>query len=266
MRVLIACEFSGTVRDAFSRRGHFARSCDLLNTESLPDPVRFRADYGCYDHAQYDPDCEECEYGEPWCHKHGMDAAECTCLGPTEDEAEYAESYERGARHLSGDLFSIEDVESYDLLIAHPPCTHLAVSGARHFAAKRADGRQQEAIDFFMRIARLPVPRICIENPVSIMSSVWRKPDQIIQPWQFGHGETKATCLWLKNLPPLKPTKIVPGRDARIHRMPPSPTRWKERSKTYAGIAEAMADQWPGDCDSGTLFEGQMLNRMGVCA
>lgn len=126
----------------------------------------------------------------------------------------------------------------------HPPCTHLAVSGARHFAAKKADGRQQVAIDFFMRLADCSIPRYAIENPVCIMSSIWRKPDQVIQPWQHGHGETKATCLWLKGLPLLVPTEVVEGREARIHRMPPSEDRWKKRSQTYAGIATAMADQW----------------------
>jgi len=129
-------------------------------------------------------------------------------------------------------------------MIAHPPCTHLSVSGAKHFTAKKLDGRQQSAISFFMMLATADIPKIAIENPVCIMSSLWRKPDQLIQPWQFGHGETKATCLWLKGLPPLKPTNIVDGRESRIHRMPPSPDRWKERSKTFQGIAAGMADQW----------------------
>ena len=130
------------------------------------------------------------------------------------------------------------------MILAFPPCTHLAVSGAKHFAKKRADGRQQEGIEFFMLFTRLDCPRVAIENPIGIMSSTYRKPDQIIHPWQFGHGETKATCLWLKGLPKLTPTNVVDGRDARIHRMPPGPNRWKERSKTYQGIANAMADQW----------------------
>jgi hypothetical protein len=129
-------------------------------------------------------------------------------------------------------------------MIAHPPCTHLSVSGARHFAAKRADGRQQAALEFVGRLLNAPIPRIALENPVSIISTVFRKPEQIIQPWQFGHGETKTTCLWLKNLPALTPTNIVSGREQRVHRMAPSPTRWKERSRTYMGIAEAMAQQW----------------------
>ena len=192
MRVLVACEYSGRVRDAFIQAGHDAMSCDLLPTDS-PGP------------------------------------------------------------HYQGSVLEILH-DKWDLMIAHPPCTHLAVSGARHFAAKRADGRQQDAIDFFLELARAPIPRIAIENPVCIMSSVWRKPDQTIQPWQFGHGETKATCLWLKNLPHLVPTDIVSGREARIHKMPPSPDRWKLRSKTYIGIAEAMANQW-GDVRQIGLFD-----------
>jgi len=129
-------------------------------------------------------------------------------------------------------------------MVAHPPCTHLAVSGARHFAAKQASGVQQEALDFVRLLLDAPIPRIALENPISIISSRIRKPDQIIQPWQFGHGETKATCLWLKGLPKLVPTNVVEGREARIHLMPPGPNRWKERSKTFPGIAEAMAEQW----------------------
>lgn len=178
----MACEYSGTVRDAFIALGHDAISCDLLPSD-----------------------------------RHGP--------------------------HYQGDVFDIIS-NNYDLMIAHPPCTHLAVSGARYFAEKRADGRQQKAIDFFFRLAQVNIKQICIENPVCIMSSIWRKPDQIINPWQFGHGETKATCLWLKNLPLLKPTNIVNGRDDRIHKMPPSHDRWKLRSKTYEGIAQAMAIQW----------------------
>lgn len=182
MNVLVACEESGTVRDAFARRGHNAWSCDLLPTRSK-------------------------------------------------------------GQHWQGD---IRDAcfDSFDLMIAHPPCDHLAVSGSRWFAQKRADGRQQAAIEFFLLLANAPVPFIAVENPVCIMSSVWRKPDQIIQPWQFGHGETKATCLWLKGLPKLEPTNVVDGREARVHRMPPGPNRKRDRSETYAGIAEAMADQW----------------------
>jgi site-specific DNA-cytosine methylase len=132
----------------------------------------------------------------------------------------------------------------WDLMIAHPPCTHLAVSGARHFAAKKASGVQDEALDFVRILLNANIPKIALENPISIISSRIRKPDQIIQPWQFGHGETKATCLWLKNLPKLTPTNIVDGRSDRIHKMPPSPDRWKLRSTTYQGIADAMAEQW----------------------
>ena len=184
MKVLIACEYSGVVRDAFLRGGHEAMSCDILETES-----------------------------------HGP--------------------------HYKGNLFDVIDYP-WDLMIAHPPCTHLSVSGSRHFAEKKMDGRQQAAASFFMRIVRRSahIPKIAIENPVCIMSSLYRKPDQIIQPWQYGHGETKATCLWLKGLPLLLPTNVVEGREARIHHMPPSADRWKERSRTFQGIADAMADQW----------------------
>jgi hypothetical protein len=184
MKVLVACEYSGIVRDAFIALGHDAMSCDLLSTEQ-PGP------------------------------------------------------------HYMGDVFDVIDYP-WDLMIAHPPCTHLSVSGARHFAAKRMDGRQQEAVAFFMRLIRRSehIKRTAIENPVCVMSSLYRKPDQVIQPWQFGHGETKSTCLWLKGLPPLVPTNIVSGRDDRIHKMPPSPDRWKERSKTYQGVADAFAAQW----------------------
>jgi site-specific DNA-cytosine methylase len=145
--------------------------------------------------------------------------------------------------HYQGD---IRDVlyDGWDLMIAFPPCTDLAVSGARWFKEKRADGRQQAAIEFFMMLANAPIEKIALENPVSIMSTQWRKPDQIIQPWMFGHGETKATCLWLKNLPKLEPTNIVEGREQRIWKMGPSEHRWKERSRTFTGIAEAMANQW----------------------
>jgi len=180
MRVLVACEFSGVVRDAFIRRGHKAMSCDLLPTES-PGP------------------------------------------------------------HYQGDVMDIID-DGWDMMIAHPPCTHLAVSGARWFKDKKQE--QEAAIEFVRMLMGAPIEKICIENPVSIISSRIRKPDQIIQPWQFGHGETKATCLWLKNLPKLEPTNIVSGREARVHMMPPGPDRWKLRSVTFQGIADAMADQW----------------------
>lgn len=174
----------------------------------------------------------------------GHDAWSCDLL-PAEDGSQH---------HLQGDVLGHLE-RGWDLLVAHPPCTHLAVSGARWFPEKRASGEQQEAIDFFLALARAPIPRIAIENPVCIMSSVWREPDQTIQPWMFGHGETKATCLWLKGLPPLVPTKIVPGREPRVHLMSPGPDRWKERSRTYAGIAEAMAEQWGSYTDLVTAME-----------
>jgi hypothetical protein len=205
VRVLVACEFSGVVREAFRALGHDAWSCDLL---------------------------------------------------PAEDNSRY---------HFKGDVMLIGELGyqakgeyfpvPWDLMIAHPPCTDLAVSGARHFEEKRADGRQDAAIEFFLSLARLPIPHIAIENPVCIMSSIWRKPDQIIQPWMFGHGETKATCLWLKGLPHLVPTKLVSGRHPRVHLMSPGPDRWKERSRTYEGIAQAMAQQWGGFADLVTQME-----------
>ena len=164
----------------------------------------------------------------------GHEAYSCDIL-PTEGNPEW---------HIQGD--ALEHLSGWDMLIAFPPCTHLAVSGARWFKEKIADGRQQAAIDFFMKLVNADIPKIAIENPIGIMSTVYRKPDQIIQPWQFGHGETKATCLWLKNLPKLQPTDIVDGRLPRIHHMPPGPNRARERARTYQGIAKAMSDQW--DC------------------
>jgi len=154
--------------------------------------------------------------------------------------------------HIQADIqsFPPEHYSQYDLIIAHPSCTDLAVSGARHFKEKIADGRQGRALDFVRWIMALPVEKICIENPISVISSKIRKPDQIIQPWMFGHGETKATCLWIKNLPLLVPSQIVEGRSALIHKMGPSPDRWKKRSLTYLGIAEAMADQYGEHHDS----------------
>lgn len=211
MRVLVACEYSGRVREAFRRRGHDAWSCDLLPAE---DGSRY--------HLQQDVIYAMQGWG--------------LMLG-------------------TAGVYLPDQFGSWDLMVAHPPCTHLSVSGARHFAAKQADGRQQEAIAFFLALARAPIPRIAIENPVCIMSSVWRKPDQTIQPWMFGHGETKATCLWLKGLPHLVPTNIVAGRHPRVHLMPPSEDRWKERSRTYEGIADAMGDQWGGYADLVTLAE-----------
>jgi site-specific DNA-cytosine methylase len=179
-RVLIACEFSGVVRDAFRARGHDAVSCDLLPSEA-PGP------------------------------------------------------------HIQGDVLSVLG-DGWDIMIAHPPCTHLAVSGARWFKDKQRE--QAEAIAFVLMLAGAPIQRIAIENPIGVLSSRWRKPNQIIQPWQFGHGETKGTCLWLKNLPQLFPTDVVAGREGRVWREAPSPDRWKNRSRTLSGIAEAMASQW----------------------
>lgn len=170
MRVLVACEFSGIVRDAFRDLGHDAWSCDLLPTERALE--------------------------NPW-----------------------------------------------DMIIAHPPCTLLTVAGARWWKGKEKE--QEEAAKFAMAFERY-APKVCTENPIGRLSTVWRKPEQIIQPWQFGHGETKATCLWLKNLPKLVPTKIVEGRTPRVHYASPGPDRWKERSRTLTGIANAMAEQWGG--------------------
>jgi site-specific DNA-cytosine methylase len=163
----------------------------------------------------------------------GHDAWSCDLL-PAEDGSPY---------HIQGDVLP-HLAPGWDLLIAHPPCTHLAVSGARWFKDKECE--QREALDFVWKLMLAPIKRIAVENPVSIISSRIRKPDQIIQPWMFGHGETKATCLWLKGLPPLRPTRIVSGREARVHREPPGPDRWKNRSRTYEGIAAAMAEQWGG--------------------
>lgn len=187
MKVLIACEYSGTVREAFSKLGYDAWSCDLLETE-------------------------------------------------------------KPGNHYKGDVKDIL-CDGWDLMIAHPPCTHLAVSGARWFKYKQK--QQAEALEFVRLLLDAPIERIALENPISIISSQIRKPDQIIQPWQFGHGETKATCLWLQNLPKLQPTNIVEGREQRIWKMPPGENRWKERSRTFEGIAQAMATQW------GCLTEAQ---------
>lgn len=149
--------------------------------------------------------------------------------------------------HIQGDVLGdvLYNNTEWDMILAFPPCTDLAVSGARWFKEKQKDGRQQTSINFFLRLAEYAFcPKIAIENPIGIMSTKWRKPDQIIQPWQFGHGETKATCLWLKGLPLLQPTNIVPGREQRIWKMAPSPECNKLKSKTYPGIAKAMAEQW----------------------
>jgi len=178
--------------------------------------------------------CEESQAVTIAFRKLGIDAFSCDILPCSGGHPEW---------HIQADVTSLL-VEGWDMIIAFPPCTHLAVSGARWFPEKRADGRQQAAIDFFMLFANADCPRVAIENPVGIMSTIWRKPDQIIQPWQFGRGETKATCLWLKGLPLLQPTQIVDGREQCIWKMPPSAQRSKLRSKTYIGIAQAMARQW----------------------
>lgn len=161
----------------------------------------------------------------------GHEAYSCD-LEPAEDN---------DARHYRGDVRDLLG-PGWDLMVAFPPCTHLAVSGARWFADKKAE--QAEALQFVRDLLDAPIPRIALENPISVISSHIRKPDQIVQPWQFGHGETKATCLWLKGLPTLKATDVVDGREARVHRMPPGPNRWRERSRTLPGLAAAMADQW----------------------
>jgi len=165
----------------------------------------------------------------------GHDAWSCDIL-PAEDD---------GYKHMQGDVLQVLQgrwYQPWDLMIAHPPCTHLAVSGARWWKDKAQE--QAEALEFVRKLMAAPIDKIAIENPVSKISTAIRKPDQIIQPWQFGHGETKATCLWLKNLPKLTPTNIVEGREAKVHRMSPGPDRWKDRSRTYQGIADAMAEQW----------------------
>lgn len=182
MKILVACEESATVREAFRKLGHNAWSCDII-------PSRVKGN------------------------------------------------------HYQGDVKDILNDE-WDMMIAFPPCTHLSVSGARWFKEKQKSGVQQQAIEFFMMLVNAPIKRIAIENPISIMSTHYRKPDQIIQPWQYGHGETKSTCLWLKGLPLLSPTEIVEGREQRVWRLPPSEDRSKLRSKTYQGIANAMAGQW----------------------
>jgi len=184
MKVLVACEFSGVVREAFRKKGHDAWSCDLLPSE---------------DGSQHHYQCD-----------------------------------------IKGILYNV----GWDMLLAFPPCTDLASSGARWFHEKRANGSQQRSVEFFLMFTQTRINKVVIENPIGIMSSLFRKPDQIIQPWQFGHGETKATCLWLKGLPKLEPTNVVSGRYPRVHLATPGPDRWKERSRTYQGIADAMAEQW----------------------
>jgi hypothetical protein len=166
--------------------------------------------------------------------KKGHDAFSCDLL-PTEGNPQL---------HFQEDIFEVLKREPFDLGIFHPPCTHLSASGARWFAEKRADGRQKQGIDFFMRLVEAPIEKIAIENPIGIMSTIYRRPDQIIQPYWFGDPCQKATCLWLKVLPKLKPTNIVEGREQKCWKEPPSPDRWKNRSRTYYGFAEAMATQW----------------------
>lgn len=184
------------------------------------------------------------------CEYSGVVRRAFRALGHDAWSCDLLESEDNSPHHIIGDCLEIAD-DGWDLGIFHPPCTHLAVSGARHFAAKQASGVQQEALEFVQKLMGSKIPRWALENPVSIISTRIRKPNQVIQPWMFGHGETKATCLWLKNLPKLAPTNIVAGRADRIHKMPPGPNRWKERSRTYEGIAQAMADQW------GAFIEGE---------
>ena len=177
------------------------------------------------------------------CEYSGVVRSAFAARGHTAVSCDLLPSDNKQGWHVMGDVLGLLS-QDWDLMICHPPCTHLAVSGARHFEAKRASGVQQEALEFVRALLDAPIPRIALENPVSIISSKIRKPDQVIQPWQYGHGETKATCLWLKGLPKLVPTDIVAGRFARVWLLPPSPDRWKLRSTTYAGIAAAFADQW----------------------
>ena len=195
MKVLVACEYSGIVREAFTKLGHDATSCDLLPTEIL-------------------------------------------------------------GKHIQGDVMEVIKQEQFDLMIAHPPCTDLAVSGAKWFKEKRADGRQQRALEFVQQLLDAPIPMIALENPVSVISTYIRPADQYIQPWEHGHGETKRTGLWLKGLPLLRPTNIVEGREQKVWKMPPSENRWKDRSRTYQGIADAMAEQW-GNADG--YSQGRLL-------
>ena len=178
--------------------------------------------------------CEESGIVTSEFRKKGFEAYSCDVLPTSGDHPEW---------HYQQDVTELLK-EKWSLIIAFPPCTHLAAAGARWFEQKREDGRQQKAIDFFMKFANLDCKYIAIENPVGIMSTHYRKPDQVIQPWQFGHGETKKTCLWLKGLPKLKATNIVSGREQRVWKMPQSKDRSKLRSKTLLGIAEAMAEQW----------------------
>lgn len=184
--------------------------------------------------------CEESQVVCKAFRDRGHEAYSCDIMPTSGEHPEW---------HWHADIKEVLEFTHYqfpwDLLIAFPPCTDLAVSGARYFSVKQINGQQQRSIEFFKLFTHLPhIPKVAIENPIGIMSTKYRKPDQIIQPWQFGHGETKATCLWLKGLPKLQPTNIVEGREQRIWKMAPSPDRAKMRSKTYEGIAKAMADQW----------------------
>lgn len=215
MKILCACEESQAVTIELRRLGHEAYSCDI----------------------------QPCSGGHPEWHIQG-DVLQV--LNPS-----WVQRYSDAPASLGIEFLTMDGryhffTGQWDMIIAFPPCTDLASSGARHFKAKRADGRQQRSIEFFMEFVHADCPRIAIENPIGIMSTKYRKPDQIVQPWQFGHGETKATCLWLKELPLLQPTQVVEGREQRVWRMPPSPERAKLRSKTYPGIARAMAEQWAG--------------------
>lgn len=178
--------------------------------------------------------CEESQVVTKAFRDKGHEAYSCDILPTSGNNPEW---------HLQQDVTELIR-DHWDMIIAFPPCDHLAVSGARWFEEKRRDGRQQKGIDFFMLFTKLDCPNIAIENPVGIMSTLYGTPTQYIQPWQFGHGETKKTCLWLKGLQELTPTNIVSGRSNRIHYMSPGPNRSKERSKTYQGIANAMAEQW----------------------
>lgn len=187
------------------------------------------------------------------CERFGVVREAFRSLGHHAISCDLVPDADNSPHHITGDVFDVIGSQHWDLMIAHPPCTHLAVSGSRYFAQKRADGRQQAAIDFFMKLINAPIHRICVENPVCIMSTHYRRPDQIIQPYQFGHPESKKTCLWLKNLPPLMPTHLLalPAKGywdnctpSGQNKLGPSEERAMLRAKTYPGIAESMANQW----------------------
>ena len=251
MRVLVACEYSGVVRDAFLAIGHEAMSCDLLPTEA-PGP-HYQGDVRHvlrgWMPVQYTADCDP--DGDGWYRVWNTCTDSCFCPGPTqEDEMEY--------REIDGVLFA-RPIERpfWDLMIAHPPCTYLSVSGM-HWTKRGLRDPQltEDALDFVRLLLNAPIESIALENPVSVISSRIRKPDQIINPWQYGHDASKKTCLWLKNLPPLQPTEIIEPRivngrkrwgnqcDSGQNKLGPSEDRWKIRSATYPGIANAMANQW----------------------